>query len=114
MRYIEVSTINDLEKLTKKYSPMTETALYILLAFTETRHGYDVILHVEKLTKGRIKLGAGTIYGTITKMEQDGLITFLHEDQKRKYYQITDLGKRILKQEIDRIKELYHNVEGWK
>lgn len=90
---------------------MTETAAYILFSFMEVRHGYDVIQHVEKLTNGRIKLGAGTMYGTITKFEGDGMIQFLHEDQKRKYYQITDIGRFVLFQEAKRIKELYQNME---
>lgn len=90
---------------------MTETAAYILFSFMEVRHGYDVIQHVGNLTNGRIKLGAGTMYGTITKLERDGMIQFLHEDQKRKYYQITDIGRLILMEEARRIKELYHNME---
>ncbi|MGD6944287.1 PadR family transcriptional regulator [Cytobacillus gottheilii] len=102
----------DEEKILKKYLPMTETAAYILFSFMEVRHGYDVIQHVEKLTNGRIKLGAGTMYGTITKLERDGIIQFLYEDQKRKYYQITDIGRYILQQEARRIKELYHNLGG--
>ncbi|MGM8215989.1 PadR family transcriptional regulator [Bacillaceae bacterium W0354] len=96
----------------KKYTPMTETAFYILLSFMHKRHGYEVIQHVAELTNGRIKLGAGTMYGTITKMQKDELIQYLHEDEKRKFYQITALGKAILKAETLRIKELYHNLEG--
>lgn len=100
------------EQLMNKYIPMTETAFYILFSFMEVRHGYDVMQHVQQLTKDRIKLGAGTMYGTITKMERDGLIQFLREDEKRKLYQITEAGRDILQREVERIKELYRNVEG--
>ena len=103
----------DTDQLIKKYIPMTETAFYILLSFIKARHGYDVMQHVAQLTRGRIKLGAGTMYGTITKMERDGLIEFMHEDQKRKLYYISEAGKTVLQHEAERIKELYHNVEGW-
>lgn len=103
----------DTDQLIKKYIPMTETAFYILLSFIKARHGYDVMQHVAQLTRGRIKLGAGTMYGTITKMERDGLIEFMHEDQKRKLYYISEAGKTVLQHEAARIKELYHNVEGW-
>lgn len=96
----------------KQFIPMTETAFYILLSFVQARHGYDVIQHVASLSNGRVKLGAGTLYGTITKLEASGLIRFLHEEHKRKYYQITELGQTILQHEAARIKELYHNVEG--
>lgn len=92
---------------------MTETAFYILLSFNEARHGYDVMQYVRQLTEDRVKLGAGTMYGTMTKMERDGLIQFSHEDEKRKIYQITEIGRAVLQREVERIKELYRNVEGW-
>lgn len=92
---------------------MTETAFYILLSFNEPRHGYDVMQHVRQLTGDRVKLGAGTMYGTMTKMERDGMIQFSHEDEKRKIYQMTEVGRVVLQHEVERIKELYRNVEGW-
>lgn len=102
-----------IDKLLKKYIPMTETAFYILLSFNEPRHGYDVMQHVRQLTGDRVKLGAGTMYGTMTKMERDGMIQFSHEDEKRKIYQMTEVGRVVLQHEVERIKELYRNVEGW-
>ena len=64
----------DIEKLARSYLPMTETALYILLSLGEPRHGYGISKYVAELTDDRIKLGSGTIYGTLTKMQKDGLI----------------------------------------
>ena len=52
------------------------------------------------------------MYGTLSKMEKDGLIQFVREEEKRKLYQITDLGKDILEIELKRIKRLYNNSVG--
>lgn len=104
-----------IEQLYANYLPMSETAYYILLSLMEVRHGYGIMQDVGELTDGRIQLGAGTVYGSLSRMEKDGLITVVLEENRRKSYLITDNGKRVLKQEIIRIKELYHNtskVEG--
>lgn len=92
-----------------KYLPMTETAYYILLSLRQRLHGYGIILNVEKLTSHRIRIGAGTIYGTLTKMENDGLIEAVQEVDRRKIYVQTNLGKELLSLEIARLKELYLN-----
>ncbi|TFJ92447.1 PadR family transcriptional regulator [Lentibacillus salicampi] len=97
-------------KLMRSYIPMTETAFYILLSLTEPRHGYGIIKHVEHLTKGRIRLGSGTVYGTLTKMQRDGLITVFADEKRKKIYEITDPGRNIIKIEIDRLKELHENA----
>ncbi len=96
-------------RILNKYIPMTETAYYILLALKEERHGYGILGHVEKITNGRVILGAGTIYGTLSKMEKDLLITTVSEYDRRKTYVITDMGFEILSIEIARLKELVKN-----
>ncbi|ASS67153.1 MULTISPECIES: PadR family transcriptional regulator [unclassified Paenibacillus] len=93
------------------YSPMSETAFYTLLSLLEVRHGYGIMQHVEELTGGRIRLGAGTIYGSLSRMDKDGLIAAVAEEERRKLYRITDAGKAVLGKEIDRIGELYHNAK---
>lgn len=99
----------DIDELKFAYIPMSETAYYILLSLLEPRYGYGIMQHVEKITSGRIRLGAGTLYGSLSKMEKGGLIEMVMEEQKRKIYKITDAGCIILKTEIDRIGELYEN-----
>jgi DNA-binding PadR family transcriptional regulator len=97
-------------KLIGAYIPMSETAYYILLSLLlEQRHGYAIMQYVEELTKGRIRLGAGTLYGTLSKMERGGLIEVTAEAEKRKIYRITSFGKDVLLTEITRIRELYHS-----
>lgn len=95
----------------KVYVPMTETAFYILLCLQKPNHGYGVVQTVEKLTDGAIRLAPGTMYGSLAKMEKDGLIRFLREEEKRRIYQITDLGSEVLQMERKRIERLFHVVQ---
>lgn len=95
----------------KVYVPMTETGFYILLCLRETMHGYGIVQRVEALTQGEIKLSPGTMYGSLSKMEKDGLIYFVREEEKRKLYHITDFGNQILELEIKRIERLYRTMK---
>jgi len=94
----------------KVYVPMTETGFYILLCLQKANHGYGIVQMVEKMTMGEIRLSPGTMYGSLSKMEKDGLIRFVREEEKRKLYVITDLGKAVLDLERKRIKRLYQNL----
>lgn len=96
----------DLESTVKSYLPMTETAYLILLSLNEPRHGYGISKWVSEKTNGRINLGSGTIYGTLSKMEKDRLITVYDEVNNRKIYEMTSRGKTLLKAEITRLCEL--------
>lgn len=92
----------------KVYVPMTETAFYILFCLRRPNHGYGIVQAVERLTEGAVRLAPGTMYGSLSKMEKDGLIRFLREEEKRKIYQITELGWEVLDTELKRIVRLYH------
>ncbi len=98
-----------MDKIFKSFMPMTETAYYILLSLTEPRHGYGIIIHVEKITNGRIRLGSGTVYGTLTKMEKKDIISVYSDGDRKTVYEITDIGKELILKEIERLKELYNN-----
>jgi DNA-binding PadR family transcriptional regulator len=95
----------------KVYVPLTETAFYILLSLREANHGYGVVQAVEKLTDGAIRLAPGTMYGSLSKMEKDGIIRFVREEDKRKIYQITELGSEVLDLELQRIERLYRTAK---
>jgi len=95
------------QHIRKVYVPMTETAFYILLCLKKPNHGYGIVQTVERLTDGAIRLAPGTMYGSLSKMEKDGLIRFIREEEKRKIYQITDLGLEVLQIELNRIERLY-------
>lgn len=95
------------QHIKKVYIPMTETAFYILLCLRNPNHGYGIVQMVEKMTDGAIRLAPGTMYGSLSKMEKDNLIQFIREEDKRKIYQITDLGLEVLQIELRRIERLY-------
>lgn len=99
-----------MEKIIKAYIPMSETAYYILLSLNEPRHGYGIIKFVEELTKRRIILGSGTVYGTLGKMSKDRLISIYDDKDRKTVYRITDDGKALLLIEIDRLKKVYENT----
>ncbi len=95
----------------KVYVPMTETGFYILYCLKTPNHGYGVVQTVERLTDGEIRLAPGTMYGSLSKMEKDGLITFVREEEKRKIYVITPLGEEVLQLELKRIRRLYKTIQ---
>ena len=95
----------------KVYVPMTETGFYILFCMQKPNHGYGIVQTVERLTNGEIRLAPGTMYGSLSKMEKDGLISFVAEEEKRKIYQITDLGTEVLQLELQRIRRLYATAQ---
>lgn len=90
---------------------MTETAFYILFSLNEPRHGYGIIKRVQELTNDRLKLGSGTIYGTLSKMQTDGMIAVFADAERKTIYEMTDAGKEVLKAEMTRIEELYNNIQ---
>ena len=101
-----------LEKIKRIYVPMTETGFYILFCLQEQMHGYNIVQKVKAMTGGDISISPGTMYGTLSKMEKDGLISFVKEEEKRKIYCITSLGQEVLNLELHRIERLYHNSKG--
>lgn len=94
-------------KIKRIYVPMTESGFYILFCLQQPQHGYGISQQVRQMTGGELIISAGTMYGTLSKMEKDGLIDFESEEEKRKIYRITELGKEILHLEIKRIERLY-------
>lgn len=83
---------------------LTPQIFYILLALaTKERHGYDIMKTVASDSQGKIKLGPGTLYGAIKRMLEEKLITELDSNHtRRKYYQLTEKGRRLFSQELQR------------
>ena len=92
---------------------LTEAVYYILLSLTEPLHGYGIMQNVERLSGGRVRLAAGTLYGAISTLLEKGWIIALSEEKesRKKEYLITDQGKEILRSEIARLRELLTNGE---
>ncbi|WP_232318287.1 PadR family transcriptional regulator [Salisediminibacterium beveridgei] len=96
------------ERILAKYQPLSETAFYILLSLmVQSSHGYGISKYVAELTDERIVLGSGTIYGTLNKMLKDGLVTVYADGERKKVYEITELGSSVFYREKARIKEVY-------
>ena len=90
---------------------LTEAVYYILLSLTEPLHGYGIMQNVERLSGGRLKLAAGTLYGAISTMLEKGWITAIagEKDSRKKEYVITDAGQEVLRAEYRRLCELVEN-----
>jgi DNA-binding PadR family transcriptional regulator len=99
--------------------PLTPVVLHILLALADERqgkHGYAVAREVEELTDDRIRMGPGTLYGSIQRMLDASLIeeaprakrtkTQPDDDERRRYYKITPLGRRVLELEVARLADV--------
>ncbi|MDR0509114.1 MAG: PadR family transcriptional regulator [Candidatus Methanoplasma sp.] len=93
---------------------LTEAVFYILLSLHEPMHGYAIMQNVERLTEGRVVLGAGTMYGAINALVQKGWISdaSTEHDARKKKYVITEAGRSVFLKELDRLKELLHNGEN--
>lgn len=100
------------------YMALTEAVYYILISLLQPMHGYGIMQNVEELSKGRVKLAAGTLYGALNTLLERGWIIELPSDYntRKKEYLITDFGKRALELEYARLQELVANgkifVEG--
>ena len=94
--------------------PLQPTTFHILLSLAdEDRHGYAIILDVARRTNGELKLSAGTLYRSIQRMLEQGLITETKtrpapemDDERRRYYRITPLGTAVARAEAGRLRDL--------
>jgi len=83
--------------------PMTEAMFYVLLALVHPNHGYQLMNEIEEVSNGRVKMGPGTMYGVLTRLQKDGLIIVINDDGRRKTYSITEDGRTALKIEYERL-----------
>ena len=98
----------------KPNTPLTPAVLHILLALsTQERHGYGIMKQVESDSQGKVKMGPGTLYGSIGRMIDAGLIRESDkrvdremDDERRIYYEITGIGREALAAELERYREL--------
>ena len=95
---------------------------HIMLALADKeRHGYDIMREVDERSEGKVRLGPGTLYGSIKRMLSDGLIEELDsrpdpelDDERRRYYRLTDLGRRIAIAEAERLERLVKSARSKK
>ena len=97
---------------------LSPAAFHILVAVASgPRHGYGIMKEVEAATAGQVKLNAGTLYTTIRRLLEDGLIRETDpprglddSDERRRYYAITLPGRRAAENELARLKSLVHHA----
>jgi len=95
-------------------TPLTPAVFHILLALSSgERHGYGIMKQVEADTQGKVKMGNGTLYGTLKRMLDAGLVKESDkridpemDDQRRIYYQITGIGAQALASELERFERI--------
>lgn len=98
----------------EKLLPLTSSVFHILLALSDgDLHGYGIMQEVTEHTAGQIKLGPGTLYGAIKRLLGTGLIVEADvrpdpelDDERRRYYRLTDFGQQVLKAEVQRISKM--------
>lgn len=88
---------------------LTEAVYYILLALLEPMHGYGIMQQTAALSKERVRLSAGTLYGALASLLEKGWIEQLPEEGRKKDYRITQAGREVLEQELARLAELLEN-----
>lgn len=102
--------MSTMERKAKRFLPLTEATFSILATLVEPRHGYGIMQRVEQASRGRIKLGPGTLYGALTKLLQQGLIVRTGETEeggeRRKLYVLTELGREVARLEHRRLVEM--------
>lgn len=89
-------------------SALTESTYYILLSLVQARHGYGIMQTAERLSSGRVRLAAGTLYGALTALCDKGWIRLLpsEEESRKKEYILTEKGREVLAAELERLREL--------
>ena len=103
-----------------KLLPLTPTVFHILLALADQeRHGYGIMQEVAAMTHDQMRMGPGTLYGSIKRMLKANLIEESDErpdpeldDERRRYYRLTDLGQRVLAAEAQRLSALINVAQA--
>lgn len=103
--------------MSKKIEPLTESYFYILLClFDGPNHGYGIMQKTESLTKGRVKIGSGTMYGATSNMMKKEWICECNNSESynehRRLYELTTMGKQVLLDECKRLDELVVNSKS--
>ena len=96
----------------RSFLPLSPATLHILLGLAgEPRHGYGIMQDVARQSNGQYKLGPGTLYDNLQKLMGQGLVEEVRmkiagDDPRRRYYGLTDLGRRVLEADIERLKNV--------
>ena len=100
------------------FLPLPASVMHVLVALADgEKHGYAIMRDVAELSGGVVRLGSGTLYGSIKRMLAEGLIEETDErpdpemdDERRRYYRCTALGQRVCQAEVERLTKLLRNA----
>ena len=97
----------------RQFLPLTPAVFHVLLALVDDdRHGYGIILEVDERTSGEVRLRTGTLYTIMARLLEDGLVAETasrqvdKDDPRRKYYELTPLGRAVVRAEAQRLERL--------
>jgi DNA-binding PadR family transcriptional regulator len=96
----------------ERFQNLTEQMYYILMSLVEERCGVDIMVTVDKISKGRVNVGPGTLYALLGKFQKENMIRETEIDGRRRSYIITKKGLEILKEEYERILILLKDGEN--
>ena len=121
-RSIQCEAIELAKENPEAWLPLTPAMFHILVALADKeRHGYEIMREVDERSEGKVRVGPGTLYGSIKRMLSDGLIEELDErpdpeldDERRRYYRLSDLGRRIAIAEAQRLERLVKSARSKK
>ena len=105
---------------TVHFPPLTSAVFHILLALaTGEKHGYEIMKSVQRDSNGKVKMGNGTLYGSLQRMLADKFIEEAKsretsEDTRRKYYKVTHLGRDVMNAEIQRYQDTLDAINKYK
>jgi DNA-binding PadR family transcriptional regulator len=110
------------ERDPKEFLPLTPAMFHILLALADReRHGYHIMQEIEARTDGTVRIGPGTLYGSMKRMLADGLVEETGErpdpemdDERRRYYRLTEFGYRVATAEAERLESLVKSARSKK
>jgi DNA-binding PadR family transcriptional regulator len=107
---------------TESFLPLTPAMFHILVALADgEKHGYAILKEVARRTEDKVRLSAGTLYGNLARLESAGLIAesnrrpeFALDDERRRYYRLTDLGREVAVAEAERMEEAIEHARATK
>lgn len=94
--------------------PLTPAMFHVMLALADgDKHGYAIMKEVARLTDGAVSLSAGTLYGILRRLEAEGMVIEKDDrpapeldDERRRYYHLTDFGRRVARAEAERLEDM--------
>lgn len=105
---------NPKKHIAAEHLPLTPSLFHVLLALADgEKHGYAILKEVAQRTNGKVKLSAGTLYGIIKRLDESGMISEIAarpevglDDERRRYYKLTELGRQVAMAEAARLEEM--------